>query len=50
MKPKINKPKHAVTENDEYFYRDQEMYRATLEPDLLLEPNSNQNLNQKKHN
>lgn len=23
--------KHAVSENDEYFYRDQEMFRADLE-------------------
>lgn len=27
----MTKPQHALTENDEYFYRHPEMYRAELE-------------------
>lgn len=35
MKKKQIKPVHAVTENDEYFYRHQEMFRTILDEDLF---------------
>lgn len=31
----MTKPQHASTENDEYFYRHPEMYRAELEADII---------------
>lgn len=31
MQKNMTKPQHASTENDEYYYRHPEMYRAELE-------------------
>lgn len=35
MQKNMTKPQHASTENDEYFYRHPEMYRAELEEDTV---------------
>ncbi len=37
MNKKITKPKYAVIENDEYFYRHPEMFRSKLDDEAISE-------------